>query len=81
MDWLITVLVGVILVIGLAPIAMLLLTFFVLIPLAHLMPRSTMLARTSFDCPVLKRRVSATFVTSPDNARFTNARRPISGSC
>ena len=69
MDWLITVLVGFILVIALAPIAMLALTVFVLVPLAHLMPKPTMLARTSFDCPVTKRRVSATFVASPGSDR------------
>ena len=69
MDWPITVLAGVILVVALAPIATLLLTLFVLVPLAHLMPRPQMLARTSFDCPVTKGRVSATFVASPESAR------------
>jgi hypothetical protein len=69
MDWIITIVVGLILVMGLAPIAMLLLTLFVLVPLAHLMPRPTMLGRTSFDCPVMKRRVGATFLTSPESSR------------
>jgi hypothetical protein len=69
MEWLITILVGFILVIAVAPIAMLMLTLFVLVPLAHLMPSPAMLARTSFDCPVTKRRVNATFVASPESER------------
>jgi len=69
MEWVITIVVAFVLVIGLAPIAMLLLTLFVLVPLAHLMPRPTMLSRTSFDCPVTKRRVSATFLASPESGR------------
>jgi len=65
MDWLITIFAGVVLVVVLAPVGMLLLTFFVLVPLAHLMPQPSTLARTTLTCPVSKRTVNATFVTSP----------------
>ena len=65
MDWLIMIFAGVMLVVVLAPVGMLLLTFFVLVPLAHLMPQPSTLARTTLTCPVSKRTVNATFVTSP----------------
>ena len=65
MDWLVMIFAGVVLVVVVAPVAMLLLTFFVLVPLAHLMPQPSTLARTTLTCPVSKRTVNATFVTSP----------------
>ena len=69
MDWVITVIAGLIAAVALAPIAMLVLTLFVLVPLAHLMPRPAMLARRSFECPFSKRRVTATFLASPEAPR------------
>ena len=66
MEWIVMVFAGLVLVVITAPIAMLLLTFFVLVPLAHLMPQSATLARARFDCPFSKETVNATFVTSPD---------------
>jgi hypothetical protein len=45
---------------------MLLLTFFVLVPLAHLAPAPATLARARFQCPIRKTTVTATFVTTPD---------------
>ena len=66
MDWVIMVVAGFIAAVALAPIAMLLLTVFVLVPLAHLMPRPAMLARRSFECPFSRRRVTATFLASPN---------------
>lgn len=68
MDWLIMIGAGVVLAVLLAPVAMLLLTFFVLVPLALLAPPPTMLARASLHCPFSRRDVSATFVTSPESA-------------
>ena len=65
MDWILMIVSGFGLLLITAPIAMLLLTFFVLVPLAHLMPAPTTLARATFDCPISKRTVNATFVTAP----------------
>ena len=65
MEWLIMIFAGVMLVVVVAPVAMLLLTVFVLVPLAHLMPQPSTLARTTLTCPMSKRTVNATFVTSP----------------
>ena len=72
MDWLIMIFAGAVLVVVVAPVAMLLLTFFVLVPLAHLMPQPSTLARTTLTCPVSKRTVNATFVTSPAAERPTD---------
>ena len=72
MDWLIMIFAGVMLVVVVAPVGMLLLTFFVLVPLAHLMPQPSTLARTTLRCPVSKRTVNATFVTSPAAERPTD---------
>ena len=44
-----------------APIVVL----FVLVTLAHLAPSSPMVARTTFVCPVRKRRVTVAFLTLP----------------
>lgn len=65
MDTLVTIVSGLGLLIVLSPLLMLLLTAFVLVPLAHLSPRAAAVARASFKCPVTKRRVSAAFVTAP----------------
>ena len=65
MDWLIMIFAGVVFAAVLAPLGMLLLTFFVLVPLAHLLPQPSSLARTTLTCPVSKHTVDATFVTSP----------------
>jgi hypothetical protein len=63
MAWL-TTLVGVIgLAILLAPVAMLLLTVFVLVPLAHLVPRPPMLGRVTFTCPFSRRIVTVAFLS------------------
>ena len=72
MDWLIMIFANVVLAVVLAPVAMLLLTFFVLVPLAHLLPQPSSLARTTLTCPVSKRTVNATFVTSPAAGRPTD---------
>lgn len=47
----------------LAPVALLLLTLFVLVPLAHLMPRPAMVGRTTFDCPFSRRKVDVAFLS------------------
>ena len=60
---------GVLLVLLLSPVLMLLLTFFVLVPLAHLVGPSRTLARASFTCPFSKRAVSATFLTEGTTRR------------
>jgi hypothetical protein len=67
MVWLTTVVAAIGLAILLAPVAMLLLTVFVLVPLAHLVPRPAMLARARFTCPVSRRAVNAAFL-SPGGA-------------
>ncbi|HTO11207.1 MAG TPA: hypothetical protein VMQ51_06520 [Candidatus Binatia bacterium] len=54
---------GVFLVVLLAPVLLLFLTLFVLVPLAHLLPPPASIARSSFTCPVTRRRVSAAFLT------------------
>jgi hypothetical protein len=60
-----TLLTAIVFAILLAPVAMLLLTVFVLAPLAHLAPRAPMLARATFTCPVSKRAVNAAFLSEP----------------
>ena len=54
---------GVLLVLLLAPVLMLLVTVFVLVPLAHFFGPPASIARASFTCPVTRRRVSAAFLT------------------
>ena len=66
MEWIVMIVAGLVLVVITAPLAMLLITVFVLVPLAHLAPRPAMLARASFACPVSKMAVAATFLASPD---------------
>jgi len=63
-DWLATIVTGLGLLILFAPVLMLLLTFFVLVPLAHLVPHPEMIARTSFVCPSSTKAVDVEFLTS-----------------
>ena len=49
----------------LLPLILLLGTIFILVPLAHLLPAPSMVARTSFDCPFSKRWVNVAFLTEP----------------
>ena len=72
MEWVMTILAGLVFAVMVAPLAMLVLTFFVLVPLAHLMPASRMLARARFNCPVSRRTVTASFVTSPGDEHPTD---------
>ena len=65
MDSLLMVVTGLGLVVVLSPLLMLLLTAFVLVPLAHLAPYAPMVARASFECPVTGRHVDAAFLTAP----------------
>ena len=74
MDWIVSVIAGVVLLVLFSPLLMLGLTIFVLAPLAHLARRPAMIGRSTFDCPVSKRRVSVEFLTSPDAPRPTEVR-------
>lgn len=65
MEWVVTAAAALGLLVLLLPLVMLLGTVFVLVPLAHLAPPPTMVARATFDCPYSRRRVSATFLTVP----------------
>jgi hypothetical protein len=65
MEWLATLGTGLVLLVLLAPVLTLLVTLFVLVPLAHLHAAPAMLGRASFACPVTHRNVSATFETQP----------------
>ena len=69
MEWLITVTTGLALVVLLSPLLMLGVTIFILVPLAHLAPRPTMIARSTLDCPFSRRRADVDFLISPDAAR------------
>jgi hypothetical protein len=69
MEWIATFAIGLALVVLFAPLIMLLGTVFILVPLAHLAPAPTMVARTSFHCPFARRRVSVAFVTPPGTDR------------
>jgi|SRR5215475_1316311 len=64
MGWLTTVATALGVLVLLAPVIALVLTVLVLVPLAHLAPAATALARRGFRCPVTKRRVRATFLTA-----------------
>ena len=64
MEWLGTLLSGFALAALLLPAALLLLTVFVLVPMAHLMPAAPTVSRTSFRCPVSRRRVNAAFLVA-----------------
>ncbi len=63
MEWFAMLLTGLGVLLVFGPVIMLLGTFFVLVPLAHLTTPPPMLAAASFDCPVTRRHVSATFET------------------
>lgn len=65
MEWIVTLVTGLAVFVLLLPLIALLGTIFILVPLAHLLPPPAMVARTSFDCPFSKRRVSVAFLTSP----------------
>jgi hypothetical protein len=69
MDWVITFLTGFAVLVLVSPLLMLGVTVFILAPLAHLAPRPTMIARSTFDCPMAKRRVNVEFLTSPEAER------------
>jgi hypothetical protein len=69
MEWIGMLVTGLMLVLVAAPALLLLVTFFVLIPLAHLAPRQPVLSRASFDCSFSKRHASATFLTAPGTER------------
>ena len=68
MEWLGTALSWLVIAILLVPVAMLLLTFFVLVPLAHLNPPAPTLSRTRFFCPFWRRDVNVTFLNEPGEA-------------
>jgi hypothetical protein len=74
MDWGISLLTGLVLLVLFSPILMLGLTVFVLAPLAHLARRPAMISRSTFDCPFARRRVSVEFLTSPDALRPAEVR-------
>jgi hypothetical protein len=65
MEWLATVGTGIVLVVILAPVLTLIVTLFVLVPLAHLHGAPPMVGRASFTCPVTKKGVNASFETEP----------------
>lgn len=69
MEWVVTVLTGLALAVLLAPLIALLGTIFLLVPLAHLVPKPPMISRASFYCPFSKRVVSVAFLSSPDAER------------
>lgn len=69
MDLIVTFLAGLALLVLLATLISLLLTVFILVPLAHFAPAPPMVARTSFDCPYSRRRVNVAFLTSPAAGR------------
>jgi hypothetical protein len=66
MEWIVTIFAGLVLAVLAAPAAMLLLTIFVLVPMAHFLPAPATLARARFECPFRKTTVNATFLTTPD---------------
>jgi hypothetical protein len=72
MDWIYTVLTGLALLVLAAPLLMLAVTFFILVPLAHLAPRPRMIARSTFDCPFSRQRATVEFVTSPEATQPTD---------
>ncbi len=65
MEWIVTIVTGVVVFVLALPLLGFLLTVFVLMPLAHLYPGATSLARARFNCPFSRRPVNATFATEP----------------
>jgi hypothetical protein len=72
MEWITTVLTALGLLILLAPLLMVLVTAFVLVPLAHLTTSGPTVARASFDCPFARKHVHATFLVPPGADRATD---------
>ena len=68
MEWVGTIASWIVFAILLAPVAMLLLTCFVLVPLAHLNPPAATLSRTRFFCPFSRKDVNVTFLNRPGEA-------------
>jgi hypothetical protein len=69
MEWLVMVLTGLGMLIILAPLLAILVTVFILVPLAHLAPQPPMVARASFRCPFSRREVNVAFLTTPESPR------------
>jgi hypothetical protein len=69
MDWVIWIATGLVVLVLTAPLLMLGFTVLVLAPLAHLVRRPTMIARTAFRCPFSRRQVRVEFITTPEAAR------------
>jgi len=69
MEWVSLIVAGVVFALILTPVVLLLTTFLVLVPLSLLAPAAPSLARTSFACPVSRRKVTATFLTRPGEAK------------
>jgi len=65
MEWIGMLVTGLMFVLVAAPMLLLFVTFFVLVPLAHLAPRPSTLSRASFACPCSNRHALATFLTAP----------------
>ena len=74
MEWFLSVVTALVLLVLLAPLLMLGVTVFVLAPLAHLARRPAMIARSTFDCPFSKRRATVEFLTSPEAVRPSDVR-------
>jgi hypothetical protein len=72
MEWIVVLVTGLALAVLLLPLVALLVTFFVLIPLAHLQPPPRTLARTTFACPFSNQTASAAFLTTPGADRATD---------
>ena len=66
MEWIVLLVAGFVFLLITAPLAMLLLTVFVLVPLAHLLPAPNSVARATFECPVRHEEVNAAFLVSPE---------------
>lgn len=67
MDLIVTLVAGLAALVLLAPAISLLLTVFILVPLAHFATVPPKVARTSFECPYSRRRVGVAFLTQPSS--------------
>ena len=74
MDWPLSVVTALALLVLFAPALMLGVTIFVLAPLACLARRPAMVARRTFLCPFSHRRATVEFLTSPETARPSDVR-------
>ena len=72
MEWMGSVLPVIGLLIVVSPLIMLLLTVFLLMPLALLASPAPTLSRASFNCPFSKRRANVAFLNSPDAGQPTD---------